>query len=270
MTIASLPMYDLEPLREATDAWWRSVAASLRRHGFENAPGTLDRGGPVDHYQHWSSPDLLLSQTCGYPLIRTFADKLRVVAVPLYDAPQCRGAEYCSLVIVKEDSPARSLEDLRGGRAAINGFDSQSGCNAFRAAIARLARDGRFFDEVVETGRHELSMRRVAEGAADVCAVDCVTHALLSDTTAEAVAGTRVLTVTPRAPNLPYVTHIARSDEETRAMQMALLEAAEDPRTAAVRARLRLVGFALLPQKVYERIEAMERQAADLGYPELT
>ena len=152
---------------------------------------------------------------------------------------------------------------------AVNGFDSQSGCNTFRAAVAPLARDGRFFDEVVETGRHEFSMRMVAEGAADVCAVDCVTHALLSDTMAEAVAGTRVLAVTPHAPNLPYVTPVGRSEEEVRAMQMALLEAAEDPGTAAARARLRLAGFAVLPQRVYERIEAMERQAADMGYPEL-
>lgn len=269
MTIASLPMYDLEPLREATDAWWRAIAVALRGHGFEGVPDALDRSETVDRYDHWSSPDLLLSQTCGYPLIHDFADRLRVVAVPLYDAPQCRGADSCSVVIVKEDSSVRSLEDLRGGRAAVNGFDSQSGCNAFRVAVAPLARDGRFFDEVIETGRHEFSMRMVAEGAADVCAVDCVTHALLSDTMAEAVAGTCVLTVTPHAPNLPYVTHIGRSEEEVRAMQIALLEAAEDPRTVAVRARLRLVGFTLLPQKVYERIESLERQAADMGYPEL-
>ena len=267
MTIASLPMYDLEPLREATDAWWRGIAAALRRHGFEDVPDALDR--TADRYDHWSSPDLLLSQTCGYPLIRDFADRLRVVAVPFYDAPRCQGADNCSLVIVKAESPVRSLEDLRGGRAAVNGFDSQSGCNTFRAAVAPLARDGRFFDEVVETGRHEFSMRMVAEGAADVCAVDCVTHALLSDTMAEAVAGTRVLAVTPHAPNLPYVTPVGRSEEEVRAMQMALLEAAEDSGTAAARARLRLVGFAVLPQRVYERIEAMERQAADMGYPEL-
>ena len=269
MTIASLPMYDLEPLREATDAWWRAIAAALRRHGFEGVPDALDRSETVDRYDHWSSPDLLLSQTCGYPLIRDFTDRLRVVAIPFYDAPQCQGADSCSLVIVKEDSPVRSLADLRGRRAAVNGFDSQSGCNTFRAAVAPLARDGRFFDEVIETGRHEFSMRMVAEGAADVCAVDCVTHALLSDTTAEAVAGTRVLAVTAHAPNLPYVTHVGRSDEEVRAMQMALLEAAEDPRTAAPRARLRLAGFTLLPQEVYERIAAMERQAVDMGYPEL-
>ena len=29
--LASLPMYDLEPLRPATDAWWSGVAAGLLR-----------------------------------------------------------------------------------------------------------------------------------------------------------------------------------------------------------------------------------------------
>ena len=267
--IASLPMYDLEPLREATDTWWRAVAAALRRHGFEDAPDALDRGEAGDRFDHWASPRLLLSQICGYPLTHDFAGKVRLVAIPFYAAPHCEGADYRSLAVVKEGGSARSLEDLRGGRAAVNGFDSQSGFNALRAAVAPLARDGRFFGEIVETGRHVRSMRMVADGAADVCAVDCVTHALLSDTMPDALAGTRVLTVTARAPNQPYVTHAARSDAEVRAMRMALLEAAEDPRAATARARLRLVGFTLLPREVYRRIDAMERQAAELGYPEL-
>ena len=267
MTIASLPMYDLEPLREATDAWWRALAGALRRRGFADAPDALDRTG--DRLDHWRSPRLLLSQACGYPLTHAFAGALRLVAVPFYAAPHCEGPDYRSLALVREDSPARALEDLRGGRAAVNGFDSQSGFNALRAVVAPLAGNGRFFDGVVETGGHLASARAVADGDADVCAIDCVTHALLSDSMAGALAGTRVLAVTPAAPNLPYVTHAARSDAEVRAMRLALLEAAEDPEAADARARLRLVGFALLPESVYDRIDAMERRAARLGYPDL-
>jgi len=269
MRIASLPMYDLEPLRETTDAWWSVIARSLRKQGFADVPETLDRGAFGDRFEHWSSPDLVLSQTCGYPLTHDFADRVRLVATPCYDAPHAKGSDYCSVVMVAEDSKARTLEDLRGGRVAVNGFDSQSGFNTLRAAVAPLARDGRFFGEVLETGRHHLSLQLVAEGKADICAVDCVSYALWRDTMPETIAGTRVLTTTELAPNLPYVTHIGRSDEEVAALQRGLNDAAVDPEALPLLKRLRLTGFALLPRSIYDRIDAMEQQARDQGYPDL-
>lgn len=267
--LAGLPMYDLEPLRQATDAWWRGIARSLRRHDFTNVPDTLDRGAFGDRFALWASPDLLLAQTCGYPMTHDFAGNVRLVATPCYAAPHCVGPFYCSVVAVAEDSPATTLEDLRGGRVAVNGYDSQSGFNALRALVAPLARDGGFFREAIETGRHAASLRAVAEGAAEVCAVDCVSHALWSRHMPEVVAGTRMLTLTERAPGLPYVTHAGRSDGEVERLQAALLEAAEDPATAEARAALMIGGFALLPRNAYDRIDAMEREAAAAGYPAL-
>ncbi|MBC6439771.1 MAG: PhnD/SsuA/transferrin family substrate-binding protein [Rhodospirillales bacterium] len=269
MTIASLPMYDLEPLREATDAWWRAIATALRCHGFRDVPDTLDRGDFGDRFDHWSSPDLLLSQTCGYPLTHDFADKVRLVAIPFYSAPHTVSHQYCSVVMVRDDDPATSIGDLRGKRAAVNGFDSQSGFNALRATVAPHARGGRFFSKVIETGHHHASLRKVAEGEADVCAIDCVSHALWCDTMPERVAGTRLLTTTPLAPNLPYVTHIGRRDEEVEAMQLALVEASGNTDVAEARKAVRLAGFNFLPASVYHTIEAMEQQAAALGYPDL-
>jgi len=267
--IASLPMYDLEPLREATDAWWRGLAAALRRQGFDGVPDRLDRGDFGDRFSHWTSPDLLLSQTCGYPLTHDFADKVRLVATPVYAVPHCAGPWYCSVVAVAEGSPATRLEELRGSRVAINGFDSQSGFNALRALVAPLAREGRFFGAVVETGHHAASLAAVARGEADVCAVDCVSHALWTRHQPEVVAGTRVLTLTVRVPGLPYVTHAARSDGEVVWMRAALVEATADPALAPVREALAIEGFAVVDRAAYDRIDAMEREAAALGYPEL-
>ena len=269
MSVASLPMYDLEPLRNATDAWGQAVAKAFRHRGLAGVPDTLDRGAFGDRFKVWSSPDLLLSQTCGYPLTHAFADKVRLVAIPFYGAPHCLGCDYCSVILVHENSDATRVKDLRGTRVAVNGFDSQSGFNALRASVARHARDGRFFGEVIETGSHLVSARSVAEGKADVCSSDCVTHALWSRHLPDAVAGTRVLTTTQHAPNLPYVTNITRSDEEVEAMQLGLLDAVADPEFAAARALLMLVGFTMLPRSTYDRIDAMEQQAADLGYPDL-
>jgi len=267
--LAGMPMYDLEALREATDAWWRGIAAALERQGFDRVPDTLDRGAFGDRFALWASPDLLLAQTCGYPLTHDFADRVRLVATPCYATPHCVGPDYCSVVAVAEDHPAVTIGELRGGRVAVNGFDSQSGFNALRALVAPLARNGRFFAETIETGRHAASLRAVAEGRAEVCAVDCVAHALWTRHMPEVVAGTRVLTLTARAPGLPYITRGTASDEEVARLQAALLEAAADPRTAAVRRELMIDGFALLPRQAYDRIDAMERDAAAAGYPDL-
>ena len=73
--IASLPMYDLPELRSATDDWWRALARALRRAGIDEAPDDLARGVPRE--RAWRSPQLILTQTCGYPLRHRFAGVLR-------------------------------------------------------------------------------------------------------------------------------------------------------------------------------------------------
>jgi ABC-type phosphate/phosphonate transport system substrate-binding protein len=268
--IASLPMYDLEPLREATDAWWAGIAAALRRQGFAETPGALAReGGFGDRFAQWANPDLLLSQTCGYPLTHDFAKRLRLVATPLYRAEHCAGPRYCSVVVVRADDPAVTVGDLRGYHVAFNGTDSQSGFNSLRALVAPLARQGRFFGEVSESGRHAASLAMVRRGEADVCAIDCVSHALWRRHMPELVAGTRVLTVTARAPSLPYVTHAGRSSTEVAAMRSALAEAAADPALEEVRRALLIEGFETLPRAAYDEIDAMEDAAIGAGYPAL-
>ena len=264
--LASLPMYDLEPLRDANDAWWQALAQAFRERGFDDVPDCLDR---AERHDHWSSRDLLLSQTCGWPLVNEFAGHLRLLATPRYDVPCCRGSDYCSLILVCRGSPVAELEDLRGLRAVVNGADSHSGYNALRATIAPLASAGTFFGDVRVSGSHQGSLAMVMQGAADVCAIDCVSFALMQDTMPVATDGVRVLDTTGSAPALPYVTSVHRGDDEVRALREGLLAAASDPRHDDVRRQLRLKGFAILPLEAYDRIDAFAAMARDCGYPEV-
>ena len=266
MALASLPMYDLEPLRDATDAWWEALAQAFGERGLDDVPVRLDRG---DRHDHWSSRDLLLSQTCGWPLVNAFAGHVRLLATPRYDVPCCRGSDYCSVILVRRTSPAAQLEDLRGLCAAVNGADSHSGYNALRATIAPLASAGSFFGDVRVSGSHRGSLAMVTQGTADVCAVDCVSFALMQDTMPDATDGVRVLATTRSAPALPYVTSAHRGDDEVGALREGLLAAASDPRLDGVRRRLRLKGFAILPLEAYDRIDAFVATARDRGYPEV-
>lgn len=267
MSIASLAMYDLPEVTAATDAWWTGVARAMRREGIEDVPDTLCRDG--DATSVWRAPDLLFSQTCGYPLTHDFAGQLRVVATPCFDCAGCVGPSYRSLVVVRADDPANDFDDLRDRVAAVNGPDSQSGYSALRATVAPLSRSGRFFSEVVVSGGHANSLAFVAEGKADVCAVDCVTHALLVRYRPAAVANLRVLGTTTDAPGLPYVTRANAGDDLLRGLRAALFAALDDPDLAAVRGALLIAGAEVLPEDAYTRIIDIENDSQAHGYARL-
>ena len=264
---ASLPMYDLPEVREATRVWWESVARGLVRAGVLASAPPLIEGEPAE--RAWKDPRLLFSQTCGYPLTHAFAGRLTPLATPCYAAPGCEGHCYSSVLVVAASSRASGVEALRGGRVAVNYRGSHSGYNVLRAVVAPLARGRPFFATVIESGAHPASLDLVARGEADLASIDCVTHALLARHRPRALAGTRVLGRTMRAPALPYVT-AAHADPATVAgMRAALRHALADPRSARARTDLLIAGLHFLDVEDYAPIDAIERAALDLDYPEI-
>ena len=267
MTVASLPMYDLPELRGAHDALWAGIARHLRRAGGTDVPAGLSWDRPVG--EAWADPELLLGQCCGADLTGACAGRLRVVATPRYRAAGCAGAGYASLLVVAEGADVHKLEDLCGRVAAINQPGSHSGMNAFRALIAPFSRDGRFFSAVEVSGAHAASLAMVASGAADVAAIDCVSHALLARHRPAALAGTRVLGRTAAAPAPPYVTRAGAGDDLVLRLRAALRAALAEPELGTARERLLLDGIEVLPASAYLRIPAFARLAARHGYPAL-
>lgn len=267
MPVASLPMYDQPELRAATDAWWQGLAQAFRREGIADVPDSLDRR-PAYH-DAWLAPDLLFSQTCGYPLTHALVGRVDLVATPCYRADGCEGTSYCSFVVVGADSAASAISDLRGARCAINGLDSQSGCNALRSVVATVAGGERFFGSVAITGGHRASLALVASGQADVASIDCVTLGLLARHRPQALAGTRVLCRTASAPGLPYVTRVGAGADLLRRLRSGLERAFADARLAEARGALLLEAAAVLPLAVYDRIGDMENAAIAAGYPRI-
>ena len=279
MNRASLPMYALPELKDITAGWWSGLADHLEDAGVEDVPRHLSQpedrvsqpedgvSQPEGRIAHWSDRDLLFSQTCGYPLMHALAGKVRVVATPCYTAEGCRGPEYRSVVVVQASSPAQSLMDLRTARCAVNEGTSHSGYNILRAMVAPLAMGGRFFSEVLVSGSHRHSLEMVGAGAADVAAVDCVTHGLLKAHAPKVLVGTRVVCVSPPAPALPFITGGETSDDGLTRLRAGLQGALADPALADVRAALLLDEAVAGDSDRYTCIVDFERQAADLGYP---
>ena len=264
--IASLPMYDWPEIRMATDAWWCGLARKLRAEGVQDVPDTLCR--TEEFAILWAAPDLLISQTCGYPLTHEWFGKLEVVATPHYDADGCNGPSYCSFLLARHDD-ARGLEEFRGAVAAYNGTDSQSGYSALRSVIAPLARDGRFFGGAVCSGGHLNSMQMVASAEADLCAVDAVCWALARRHHPNLVQNLRPVGQSASVPGLPYVTAPAVSRDRLSRLRAGLRSAFEDPELGDVRRELLLGGVTETDAATYQPIITMERGSEAQGYPDL-
>jgi ABC-type phosphate/phosphonate transport system substrate-binding protein len=262
-----LPMHDPPELRAAVDAWWAGLARALRREGLDGVPDRLTR---LYHTEDvWRLPNLLLTQTCGYDLVRGWRRRFAYLATHRYAAPGCSGAWHRSFVVVRADAPARAIADLRGRVCAVNGFQSHSGCNAMRALTAPLARGGRFFARVLVSGSHAASAEAVACGAADAAAIDCISHALLARCRPGLMGALRVVAETPEVPAAPYVAPTRLSADTLARLRAGILAASQDPDLAAARAELLIAGAEVLPQAAYARIAAIEDEALRLGYREL-
>ena len=257
--IAALPMYDFPWLGAATDRLWASLRDSLRAQGIA-APERLTRDGEL--HVIWADDGLLLGQTCGYPFWTTLRRNAEILATPIYGFAGCEGPNHRSFLIARHDDARATLAEFRGDRAALNGFDSNSGMNLFRAAVAPLAGGKPFFADVIETGSHAQSVAAVVEGRADIAAIDCVTHALLARGAARLVAATKIIGETQASPALPFIASRALAPEIRAAVRRALCGLAPIP-------ELGLAGVAFLPETAYGRVAEIEREAQELGYPRL-
>lgn len=264
--IAALPMYDFAPVRAATDAWWQGIARALRLQGIPDVPKSLTRERAE---RAWRHPELMFSQVCGYPLIRSHGTKPQLIATPCYEVPGCEGPDYSSVIVLHADSRANEMEDLRGKIAAISGLDSHSGCHILRAMVAPLAsRGGRFFGRQIITGSHAGSLEAIEAREADVAAIDAVTYSLIKRSMPEALASFRVLGRSPLAPAPPYITSARAPQEMVERMRDALVDALSDPDLATCRDELMIRGAKLVGLEQYKRIDEMARIGESAGMVE--
>ena len=264
---ASLFMYAMPETEAALTRWWAGLARHLEDAGLADVPNRLS--WPEDPWAHWRDPDLLLAQTCGYPFTMLLGDRVAYVVTPHYAADGCEGPLYRSRLLARADdrrakrgdggrSPAAIL-DFRGARLAFNEERSLSGYQCVRWAVADLAPEASpFFAVEVETGAHRRSLAAVRDGAADLCAVDAVTFALMARHAPAEVAGLATVGWTRAVPGLPLVTSgEARGEagEDRIARLRAGVEAAlADPDLAGARETLLITGASIVDQDHYRRI----------------
>jgi ABC-type phosphate/phosphonate transport system substrate-binding protein len=231
--IAALPMYARPETAGATARLWAAIRAALGE-----GPAQLTEA--PDPWEVWEAPDLLLAQTCGLPYRARLSDRVALVGTPDYGLPGCAPGWYRSVYVTRAGEAARL--DARAPRFALNDPLSQSG---WAAPAAHFAATGRRFGALTVTGSHAASAGAVAEGAADLAALDAQSWRLIARH--DPVAGAlEVAGATPPSPGLPLIT--ARRDAGRIARAVAAGIAALPPED---RAALDLRGLVAIPAAVY-------------------
>ncbi len=270
--VAALPMYDWPEVHDEVDAQWERLRDAFRHRGI-NAPETIVRrngdlppvpggihdtnGKPIapdpatlppdelDYHKLWLHPALLFAQTCWGPMELGLSNHVQVVGQPSYDAYEGgQGELYSSALVMRtgEGPEARSPADgeallpldlIRGKRFAFNSLDSMSGAIGLTRDLEAQGESLDIFASCSQSGGHRGSIVAVAEGKADIAAIDCESWALAQrfEPAARKVA---IVGWTARRKGLPFITARTTPEKTVRAMREALAGLADQPRIQRV------------------------------------
>ncbi len=225
--VASFPMFDFDELQPAHDALWSVIADELRSRGIDAPVGLTRPEVPLS--RHWRHPDLLFSQTCGFPYAAYYRPHLSLIGAFHYALPADDGPGYYRSLLVARSADRRvaadpSATDVRafsGAAVAINNTDSLSGCVSLGVTLLDCGVD--HVGDVVVTGAHADSLSEMQAGRVDLAIIDALTFALLSDVRPSAVEGVTVIGSGPRIPCTPLVTGQPHLVERIRAALLSAL-----------------------------------------------
>ncbi|WP_419963623.1 phosphate/phosphite/phosphonate ABC transporter substrate-binding protein [Pantoea vagans] len=254
--LLALPMYALHP--PATRALMQAVVTLLAQHDTDAQPVW-----PDDLLAHWRDDRLLLSQTCGYPLVSQLP-AVQLVGTFHYQAAGCSGRDYRSWLVARDKQA--TLADFNGQRAVANSPDSQSGYNALRFVAAL---QGVTFSQLLLSGGHRKSLGTLRDSQADIAAIDCVSWALMARYAPDELRGLHIIGETPAAPGLPLITAASTSAARLATLRMALHQLVSDPAWRGVCDDNLISGFSSVQRDDYQDVLAWEQQAAALGVTRL-
>ena len=234
---AALPMYDRPENRAAHDALWAGIRDALGA-----GPDALDR--ETGYEDGWARPDLLLGQMCNLPYRARFRDRVTRIACFDYGLDDTPPGYYHSVFVTRAQDAARGLPPATLGRFAYNDALSQSGWGAPSATVTAR---GLTFHTTLRTGAHIDSARAVADGRADLAAIDAITWRMLQEWEPFA-ASLRVVDRTGLSPSQTLVT--ANSNDPVPVL--AAVKLAVDGLSQTHRTTLGLRGVVALPDSAYD------------------
>ena len=236
MPIANARMYSVTP---AVKAAWRELFDWVLRHAQLNWP-VIDHDAPAPLSQLWAREDVGLAMMCGLPFSEREPRATLVAA--LVPSPQRYGGQpvYMTDIVVRADSPFRSIEDTRGGIVGYTLADSLSGGVAPRKFLRHIEYREELDGLVTPRGVIDALMER----RIDVGPLDGYWHDLLRANEPQLAQRVRTIASTPLLPIPPLVATASLGAVELQRLRSALSQSGEEPSLASVRGKLLLGGFA--------------------------
>jgi ABC-type phosphate/phosphonate transport system substrate-binding protein len=220
----------------------------------------------------WQRDDLGCVFMCGYPWALR-SDPPCLLAAPVPSPPRYGGRPvYVSDFIVRADSPHRTLPDTFGGTIAYSTEHSHSGYNAPRFHLARYVTPVRttLYRAVLGPFVRQMPIvEAVAEGGADVAAVDGYALDLLRRHRPELTARIRVVDTTVSAHSAPLVASPSLPAEARERLTAALLEVDQVPDMKPTLEDLLLTRFVSTRPEDFRVFLERQRAAEAAGYPRL-
>lgn len=202
--IASLMMYQRPELVDAHKRYWHLIRKALRDEDIDS-PSTLSQD--AEEFHVWNHSALVLSQTCGMPYRTWLHDKVQLVGTPDFGLTGCPAGYYRSALVVRADDPRTSAAAFEDAIFAYNQKFSQSG---YAAPYWHVKPMGFWFENQLHTDQHLQSALAVADGRADLAALDAVSWRNIA--TYEAFSDKlRVLEWTKPTPGLPLITALGQN-----------------------------------------------------------
>lgn len=185
----------------------------------------------------------------------------RLLAAPLIgDRPV-----YYSLVVVRADSPYRSLEDLRGKPYAFSDRQSNSGTLVPTYELNRQGESATsFFHPLIHVNNHAETINALLAGLVEGTSIG--SHAYRHMLSALPALEDR-LRVVERLGPYPSTPLVARRDLDhgiAAAVRKALIGMADDPEGAEILRQFGIDGYGTISRAAYEPIREVVRET--LGY----
>ncbi len=195
----SFPMYLRPETVNAHRSYYALIRKQLSARGIDSPNNFTE---PEDLYSAWESPTLFLSQTCGMPYRNTLHGKVKLVGTPDFQLEGCQPGYYRSAMVVRREEADKPLVDFKNAVFTFNSDDSQSG---YATAWQLTQKHGFWFKTRVPSGSHRESALAIAEGRADIAAIDANTWRMLN-TYEPSSQQLSVIGWTDPTPALPYIT----------------------------------------------------------------
>jgi ABC-type phosphate/phosphonate transport system substrate-binding protein len=252
----SLPMYDFPEFASATT---RLVARVVEEVSSLGEPVVVDTPENAMHHgliEHWESDATYLSQSCGLPFVEQLHRYADVIGTIRWTGISDERGWYRTVIVVRADHPARTVEQLKGARPVISNTQSLSGWCSLGWALAQVTSDPGFVQPYRVGERHTGSLQLLQDNEADFASIDPATFSILSRHRAELVQNLRVIGHGPLVPATPL--HVSKiRDASLEDVRAAVARAFADPSLADVRDVIGIDSFVGLDNVEYDVLHGL-------------